>query len=61
MNVAMTLTIEGLVRALRAAAHALAEAPEGGYADDNALPRRPRPAPQRFNPHAGEADDRRDD
>lgn len=61
MKLAMTLTVDGLVRALRGTAHALAEAAEGRYAGDEAPTPRRRRMPAHATAQTGEPDDGRDD
>jgi hypothetical protein len=61
MKLAMTLTIDGLVRALRGTAHALAEAAEGRYAGEERSAPRPNRTSARTALETGEPDGGRDD
>lgn len=63
MRVTMALTVDGLLRALRGTAHALAEAVEAGYADDAGEETRPRgrnARPAERTMDGGQDDGRRD-
>jgi hypothetical protein len=59
MNLTMTLTLDGLIRALRWKEHDLAETIERGYARRHALSISPRTAPRETERVTGDDDDRR--
>ena len=58
MNVAMAMTIDGLLRALRWKAHDMAENAERDYDADRRIAAQPRPA---VTPPASDRRDRNDD
>ncbi len=59
MNLAMAMTLDGLIRALRWKEHDLAERIEGGYAGHGASSIPPRSVPREIEPVKGDDDDRR--
>jgi hypothetical protein len=59
MNLTMTITLDGLIRALRWKEHDLAERIERGYARGDALSIPPRPEPRENDRARGDDDDRR--
>jgi len=57
MKIAMALTLDGLVRALRSRAHGLADEVEAGYRRENAEPRRQARKPDARRETMGDRDD----
>jgi hypothetical protein len=59
MNMTMSITLDGLIRALRWKEHDLAETIERGYARSHAPSISPRTAPRETERVTGDDDDRR--